>query len=903
MSAKKIYLVFLVILFINVLLTAQTFQSAIPSIRATSLDTVARVPIVISYDLPGSPLNIISYTVSISWDSTFLANPQISNDSTLTEIWGKDTFFLNVKTGGNVVFGHFATNPISVDSGGLHSAVLTNIFFDLLGNPGDSSRIIIDFLTINAIEANTTDGTLQINRSPIANELILSPTIATTVTDLNASYTYFDEDNDPEANTQLYWYKNEIHPGGNPQDSVDNLFTLPFSATQKGETWYFGVRPDDGFEFGELIISSPITILNSAPVADSLNINPSEPNTTHKLTAEYSFSDLNNDLEKDSELSWYKNDSLQIEYNNQSVIPEFITAKNQEWYFTLLPNDGEEYGIKIISPTVIIGNTPPTVDSLKILPANPTELDSLFITYFYNDLDHDPEQNSEIHWYKNNEIQPEFDQMSFIPASATLKDEKWHFTIKPGDGVDFGENKQAPEVVIRNLSVWADFMADTTKGIDSLLVQFTQLGQGPISSWYWDFGDGTTSTEQNPRHIYLATQKHYTVSLTVTSPNDSNSIVKPDFITVYQKVSARFSASTTFGKPGLDVQFTNLTTGDADSFLWDFGNGIRLSGTPQLIDEKFFTHQFKNPGNFTVTLIATGDGGCDSIAYPDLILIDENATELVLIDSGVTKPGFGWSKAIDQDVFTDTGMVKANSKCSWAIFTFADKIERDVVQFRLKPLPYHYDIDSLTQILQNVTQSFEFYISATGPDSADFTRIATVEIGQNAWETHNFLTDSTTHLSHAKYMLFKLLNNSSSSGFPPELCELAEIQVLGIPHSTNLVTPDNADETNGRDLDFASTINKFGLTANYPNPFNPETVIEFDLKEEAWVTLAIYNIQGQKIKQLLDQKILSGNHQIVWQGDNTVGKNVGSGTYLCQLRLLTANGEKFTFIQKMTLVR
>jgi len=63
----------------------------------------------------------------------------------------------------------------------------------------------------------------------------------------------------------------------------------------------------------------------------------------------------------------------------------------------------------------------------------------------------------------------------------------------------------------------AQFTADQTEGLAPLTVQFTNQSTGDITSWYWEFGDGETSTEQNPSHTYNSTG-YFTVSLTVTGP-------------------------------------------------------------------------------------------------------------------------------------------------------------------------------------------------------------------------------------------------------------------------------------------------------------------------------------------------------------------------------------------------
>jgi hypothetical protein len=83
----------------------------------------------------------------------------------------------------------------------------------------------------------------------------------------------------------------------------------------------------------------------------------------------------------------------------------------------------------------------------------------------------------------------------------------------------------------------ADFTADPISGPIPLGVNYTDQSTGDITSWQWDFGDGSTSTEQDPSHTYTDSGI-YTVSLTATGPGGSDTEIKTDFITVFEKQKA-----------------------------------------------------------------------------------------------------------------------------------------------------------------------------------------------------------------------------------------------------------------------------------------------------------------------------------------------------------------------------
>jgi len=79
------------------------------------------------------------------------------------------------------------------------------------------------------------------------------------------------------------------------------------------------------------------------------------------------------------------------------------------------------------------------------------------------------------------------------------------------------------------------------------------------------------------------------------------------------------------------------------------------------------------------------------------------------------------------------------------------------------------------------------------------------------------------------------------------------------------------------------TDKEFNLYSNYPNPFNPETVIKFSLQRESVVTVAVYNLKGQRVRVLIDDKVGVGEHLAVWNGKDDHNREVASGIYFYQL--------------------
>ncbi len=102
----------------------------------------------------------------------------------------------------------------------------------------------------------------------------------------------------------------------------------------------------------------------------------------------------------------------------------------------------------------------------------------------------------------------------------------------------------------------------------------------------------------------------------------------------------------------------------------------------------------------------------------------------------------------------------------------------------------------------------------------------------------------------------------------------------------------------GIDGDDAEIPAEFALGRNYPNPFNPETIIEFQLPISAAVTLDVYNLLGQKIITLVSEEREAGYHFVRWEGRNESGEVMPSGVYFYRL---TAGD--FSDTKKMIMLR
>ncbi|MEP6467523.1 MAG: PKD domain-containing protein [Parafilimonas sp.] len=152
----------------------------------------------------------------------------------------------------------------------------------------------------------------------------------------------------------------------------------------------------------------------------------------------------------------------------------------------------------------------------------------------------------------------------------------------------------------------ADFSVSNTKGCSPLTVQFTDNSTGSPVSWYWDFGDGQSSTLQNPTITYT-TSGSYSVRLIVKTATEQEYKQKDNYITVSATPDVKFDAPDgDSGCVDLQVSFQDqsaLNGASVKSWLWDFGDG----GTSSMQNP---SHIYTTEGIYDVGLTIETTEGC-----------------------------------------------------------------------------------------------------------------------------------------------------------------------------------------------------------------------------------------------------------------------------------------------------
>ncbi|MFN0275856.1 MAG: PKD domain-containing protein, partial [Chitinophagales bacterium] len=174
---------------------------------------------------------------------------------------------------------------------------------------------------------------------------------------------------------------------------------------------------------------------------------------------------------------------------------------------------------------------------------------------------------------------------------------------------------------------------------DDPVIAFTDLSLGTITSYYWDFGDGSYSFEENPVHEYDYNGV-YDVCLYVYGTSGSDSCYDAFCLSVEIDSaieSADCEASFYYSVSSFDVSFTNTSSVSGASgitYSWNFGDGSYSSDENPV-------HVFSSEGTYTICLTVFGDSICSDTYCENITILDEDSSgfEFCEADFGYTEDG------------------------------------------------------------------------------------------------------------------------------------------------------------------------------------------------------------------------------------------------------------------------
>lgn len=435
----------------------------------------------------------------------------------------------------------------------------------------------------------------------------------------------------------------------------------------------------------------------------------------------------------------------------------------------------------------------------------------------------------------------------------------------------------------------------TTSGLTASFTDASSDSDGSIVSWDWDFGDGNTSTGQNPDITY-ATGGTYTVMLTVTDDEGATGSTSQSVTVSDGNVSptAAFNASVN----DLQVDFTDASTdsdGSVVSWSWDFGDGnTSTSQNP--------SHTYGAYGTYNVMLTVTDDQGATGSVSQDVSVNDPNAVGAFITVDGMVvmeaesyftntprsdhdwvettaQADYSGSSAMMADPNTGTN-IKKNSVSTSPEMTYDVDFADAGTYFVWARIYAAQHVDNTIHMgLNDFPSASKMEASTLGEwtwtnvdAKGNVLTIGVTNAGLNT--VHVWMREDGAHVD--KVIL------TQDVAFVPTGQGPAESPRSGAaPASERSGLGRDLLTLEGASVDLPT---EFSLGDNYPNPFNPTTTINFALPEDASVTLEVYDTMGRRIATLMSSQLAAGRYEAQWNGRNEAGAPVASGIYLYRIK-------------------
>lgn len=361
------------------------------------------------------------------------------------------------------------------------------------------------------------------NSAPELSSCSISPSAPSTAEDLTAIPNgWSDTDGDP-AGYQFTWYIN----GFNQATTTDPV--LLSTVHQKGDQLQVDCIPDDGLDTGPAATSNSVTVVNTAPEAPTISIDPASPSTDDMLSALIVTDSLDADNDSISySYEWTKDGGSTP--HASSTIASALTDTNEYWAVTITPNDSESDGPTVVA-AVTIGNSAPSITGCSVTPTSPITGDSLTVSSSgWYDPDGDLEQ-VDFEWFS-------YDGASWtslgtgttLDSSATARGLDIKATCSPyngaGAGTSYGSPLDSSTTTIGNTPPELDACSiappSPTTG-DDLTVTLTGWddpdgdSEDALYTWYVNGSpDGSVTTSNYPSASTMSGDNVYVVC----APND-----------------------------------------------------------------------------------------------------------------------------------------------------------------------------------------------------------------------------------------------------------------------------------------------------------------------------------------------------------------------------------------------
>ncbi len=380
-----------------------------------------------------------------------------------------------------------------------------------------------------------------------------------------------------------------------------------------------------------------------------------------------------------------------------------------------------------------------------------------------------------------------------------------------------------------------------------------------ITSWAWDFdNDGTTdATVQNPNYTF-DTPGWQTTTLTVSDGANTCSLTAENYLHLFNGDSALEFSNTTAhaGVATIAAEDAPELDGAFTLEVWikpnEYGTETIVDNPPGcLIVDKGAVKMWPNENyqgmqeHCLAIMSEHANGACVTLTPSNSILLGEWTHVAVTYDgqSAFTVYLNGQAQELTQSA-TPSGALVDNSGSDFVIGNTCEPDSMMIVPSysgAIDELRVWNDVRTASEVQQNMSHA----LTGSEDDLAGY------------WNMNEAIGD-------------EILDRTSNAA-------------IGVLHyvawTDGAIDPPVAVDEH----DIAPQVTR--LRQNVPNPFNPQTTIRFSLRENASaVALDVYNVRGQKVRTLVRGALESGEHSVVWRGDDDNGAPVSSGVYFYRLQ-------------------
>ncbi|MCB9234930.1 MAG: PKD domain-containing protein [Bacteroidia bacterium] len=409
--------------------------------------------------------------------------------------------------------------------------------------------------------------------------------------------------------------------------------------------------------------------------------------------------------------------------------------------------------------------------------------------------------------------------------------------------------------------------ASYTNSVSGFTVNFTDATTFSPTSWFWDFGDGSTSTQQNPTHIY-ATAGNYLCCLTTVNSCDTSTYCK-----AVQIACPGVNAAFTYATSGLSVAFANQSTASIPAYIWHFGDGNSST--------------LANP---THTYAAAGTYNVELFVYDSAVSCLDTINQTVVVSSGpVCNAAFLYSWSGNTLVLTNTSTGSFNT----TYWTFGDGsfATGNSGATHLYAASGTYQVcvavsDSNGSCIDTWCDSIT-YGSGPGPACvANFIHFpdttgqyAIIGVNLSVGNNLNYLWDfgdgstSTqaypihTYPSAGTYMICLVVNNATCAD---TFCDTVTV-TQKMASSLTISFMGTGNGTGGTVLE--------ELIQVFPNPFEGAFSVELVLNQERIVRTELFDLQGRTVIPVQENILSPGTSRL-----NFPTGDLSKGIYFLQIR-------------------